>query len=342
MNLVTNNFIRLQNFFYILLAATFMALFLNSCSKGDESAESKSAAKMTNAISDSSVKKQAETIALVMKTLTNPFFLEMEKGARRAEQDLAIKLVVKTAAQETSIQQQIGIIESLIQDKVDAIVIAPGDSVELIPVLKQAQDAGIVVINIDNQLDPDFSDKFGLKRVPFISVNNEIAAYNSAKTLTQKIKSPTKVAILEGIRGAKNAEDRKNGAVRAFQEQPLATLVAMESAHWKIDEGFAVTRQMFVDYPELGAVFCANDMMALGAIQFLQSTGKTDVLVASYDALESAVNAVKEGKLVATVDQQAAEQGYQGILFAHRALSGEVLPEITLIDTRLITSDNVN
>jgi ribose transport system substrate-binding protein len=96
----------------------------------------------------------ALNIALVMKTLTNPFFIEMEKGARLAEEEFKINLIVKTGAQETSIDQQIKIVDDLIIAKVDAIVIAPGGSTELIPVLKKAQDAGIVVVNIDNQLDP--------------------------------------------------------------------------------------------------------------------------------------------------------------------------------------------
>jgi len=74
-------------------------------------------------------------IALVMKTLTNPFFVEMEKGARRAEKDLGVNLTVKTAAQETSIEQQIQLVEDLVAAKVHAIVIAPGDSQRLIPAL---------------------------------------------------------------------------------------------------------------------------------------------------------------------------------------------------------------
>ena len=78
-----------------------------------------------------------------MKTLTNPFFIEMEKGARRAEQTLGVDLLVKTAAQETSIEQQIQIVDDLIAEKVNAIVIAPGDSQRLIPVLKKAADGGI-------------------------------------------------------------------------------------------------------------------------------------------------------------------------------------------------------
>ena len=312
-------------------------LSLGGCSKSNESDKTKK----QNTLSQALPSEETKTVALVMKTLTNPFFIEMERGARQAEKELGIRLLVKTAAQETSIQQQISIVDELIRKKVDAIVIAPGDSVELIPVLKQAQDAGIIVINIDNRLDPKYSKITGLIDVPFISVDNKQAAYLATQTITSKITKPTSVAILEGIRGAANAEDRKNGAIKAFNEQPLAKLVAMESANWKIDEAFEVTKQMFNQHPDINALFCANDMMALGAIEYLQSSGRNDVLVAAFDALDQAKDAIRAGTLVATVDQQAAEQGYQGVLFAHRALAAEKLPLVMFIDTKIITTDNI-
>ena len=235
-------------------------------------------------------------VALVMKTLTNPFFLEMEKGARQAEKEFGVHLIVKTAAQETSIEQQIEIVESLIKEKVDAIIIAPGDSVGLVPVLKRAQDAGIIIINIDNRLDPQTSKEKGLRNVPFISVNNEQGAYLSAHYISSQVDVPTRAVILEGMRTARNGVDRKNGALRAFQENPNITVVAVETAHWKIDEGYDVTRSLFSRYPDIGLIFCANDMMALGAVQFLEETGRSDVLVAAYDALEEAKQAIRDGK----------------------------------------------
>lgn len=281
------------------------------------------------------------TIALVMKTLTNPFFVEMEKGARRAEQELNIRLIVKTAAQETSIEQQIEIVNELIREGVAAIVIAPGDSLELIPVLKKAQDAGIIVINVDNRLNPDYSQSLGLDNVPFISVNNQQGAYLSAKYISEQITTPTKAIIIEGIRSAQNAEDRKNGAIQAFSENPNIELVASETANWKIDEGYNVTKALFDEEPEIGAIFCANDMMALGAIEYLQETGKSNVLVAAYDALEEAKEAVQAGTLAVTIDQQAAEQGYMGIQYAVRALAGEHLPQETIIDVLVVNADNI-
>jgi ribose transport system substrate-binding protein len=284
----------------------------------------------------------APRIALVMKTLTNPFFVEMERGARQAEAEFGIHLIVKTAAQETSIEQQINIVEELIRDQVDAIVIAPGDSIELIPALKEAQDAGIVVINIDNQLDAKLSQEKGLVNIPYISVDNEAGAYKAVKNLSEKISSPVEAAIIEGIRSARNADDRKNGALRAFAENDNITVVGMESANWKIDEAYEVSRNLFETHPEIGLVFCANDMMALGVVEYLQKTGRTDVLVAGYDALDEAVLAVREGKLAVTVDQQPAQQGFLGVEYALKVLNGEAVPVETILDVVVVDLESLD
>jgi ribose transport system substrate-binding protein len=94
-----------------------------------------------------------------------------------------------------------------------------------------------------------------------------------------------------------------------------------------------------MENPDLKALFCANDMMALGALQYLEETNRTDILVAGFDALEEAVNAVEQGKLVATIDQQAAQQGYLGVRYAVQALQGQDLPQEILVDVRVITAD---
>lgn len=280
-------------------------------------------------------------IALVMKTLTNPFFVEMERGARQAEQELDIVLTVKTGAKETSIEQQIAIVKQLIRDQVDAIVIAPASSTDLVPVLVEAQAAGIPIVNIDNRLDQELSAKVGLANVPFISVDNELGAYLSAQVLSSRIDRPTQAVILEGIRSADNAQERKAGALRAFAENDLIQLVASETANWKIDEAYDVISNLYSQHPEIKAIFCANDMMALGVLKYLEDTGRTDVLVVAYDALAEANAAVAEGRLLATVDQQAALQGYKGVLTALRMIQGETIPSEELVDVRLVTAETL-
>jgi ribose transport system substrate-binding protein len=285
------------------------------------------------------VKKE---VGLVMKTLTNPFFVEMEKGARRAEHDLGVNLTVKTAAQETSIEQQIQIVEDLIAAKVNAIVIAPGDSQRLIPALKKAADAGIAIVNIDNRLDQAAVQQAGMKPVPFVSVDNEAGAYKAAHFLAEGVNKPTQAAILEGIRSADNAQQRMAGAKRGLQENPKISLVASESANWQIDEAYQVTKALFAKHPKIELLFAANDMMAIGAVKYLQESKRTQVKVAGYDALTEALGEVKAGRMVATVDQQAAEQGYQGVALALRLMQGAEVPAVTTIDTRLVTAGTLS
>lgn len=280
-------------------------------------------------------------IALIMKTRSNPFFAEMESGAARAEKELNVALVVKVASNETSIEEQIQIVNDLVAAKVQAIVIAPGDSQSLVPALKKASDAGIKVVNIDNRLDPEALQKAGMGVVPFISVDNDAGAYKAGQFLARDIHKPTKAAILEGIRSADNARQRMEGAKRALLENPHIKLVASETANWKTDEARKVTESIFQKKgnADIKLLFAANDMMAFGAIEYLKSNPKiTGVTVVGYDALPQALVDIKAGTLAATVDQQAAEQGYQGVALALRLLKNESVPPITLIDTRLITA----
>jgi ribose transport system substrate-binding protein len=282
------------------------------------------------------------TVALVMKTLTNPFFVEMERGARRAEEEFGVDLVVRTAAQETSIEQQIDIVDDLVRSGIDALVIAPGDSVRLIPVLRQAQDAGVVVVNIDNRLDPDFMAEAGLDDIPFISVDNEEGAYLSAGYIAERADGPAEAVIIEGIRDADNAQARLRGARRAFADAPHVTLVASETANWKIDEAYGVTQAILEAHPGTDLIFAANDMMALGAVQYLQEAGLTgQIRIAGFDALDEAEDAIAAGAMAASVDQQAAVQGYLGIQYATRLLDGEQVPVETTVPVRLVTRESL-
>lgn len=275
-------------------------------------------------------KTETYQIALVMKTLTNPFFITMERGAREAEKELGIKLIVKTGSQETAIAQQIDIIRKLIKDKVDAIVIAPASSIELVPILAKAQEQGIVIVNIDNELDKDTSAKFNLKNVPFISVDNQEGAYLSAKYICENVTKKSKAVILEGIRSAQNGIDRKKGAMKAFNENKNIEVVASETANWKIDEAYEVFQNIWNEHKDIDLVFCSNDMMALGVVQFLQENNIQNVKIAAFDNIEEIKPHLESGAVSVTIDQQADVQGYKGIETAYKLLKNEPIESVTV------------
>lgn len=181
-----------------IIASSLLLTVLCACGNSDGPADKQAGANamMQPASSATAPSKRPFKIALVMKTLINPYFVDIEKGARRAQRDFGVDLQVKTGSQETAIGQQIQIVEELIDLKVDAIVISPIDSKRPIPILKKAQSAGITIITIDNALDPETLAQNNMQPVPLVSVDNEQASYKVARQISQSINKPTKAAVM--------------------------------------------------------------------------------------------------------------------------------------------------
>jgi ribose transport system substrate-binding protein len=102
-----------------------------------------------------------------------------------------------------------------------------------------------------------------------------------------------------------------------------------------------VVQRLFKAHPNIGVLFCANDMMAIGAIKYLQEAGKKHVLVAGFDALEEAKAALRAGQLTVTIDQQASEQGYLGITTALQMLAGKTVPMDVQVEAALVTAQTL-
>jgi ribose transport system substrate-binding protein len=321
----------------LLLAGSLASL--SAC--GDSSTQAVKSVAVVAPAADAVPKVHAPKLALIMKSMTNPFFIEMEKGARRAEREAGFELQVTATSQETAVEQQIQLVEDQIKRKVDAIVITPDDPQRLVPALKRAQDAGIKVVNVDDRLNPETVAASGMKPVPFISVDGEDAAYRAARFAAEPITQPSEVAIFEGVRNTENSARRLHGAERAFKENGKLKIVATETARWKIDEAHDVAKRVFAAHPKIRVVACANDLMAIGVMKYLAESGKTGVRVAGFDGLDEAKAAIRAGDMAVTVDQQAALQGYQGVMTALKLMRGEAVESVVRVEARLLTGDDL-
>jgi len=286
-------------------------------------------------------KSNKPVIALVPKVTANPIFAALEQGARQAETDFDIKLVVRTPAQDTSVDQQIQIVEDLILEEVDAIVITPIDSKELIPVLKKAQEAGIVVVVAVTRLDASWMAELGMDPVPTITTDDELAAYLSAGYLVKDISQPAKAAIIEGNIGAANTSARTIGAKRAFSENPNITLVSTIPANWRIDDAYTAMQTVLRAYPSVSLVFVESDFMALGVLEYLKDVHRTDVKLTGINGIPQALEALDAKNFLATVDTKSFEQGYLAVEYAVKKLRGEDVPLETLMDLDLVTAADV-
>jgi ribose transport system substrate-binding protein len=262
-------------------------------------------------------------IALIMKSLANEFFSTMRKGAETHHSEHAAKydLVVNGIRDERDLSAQVSLVEQMVSQKVDAIVIAPADSKALVPVLKRATAAGIVVVNIDNKLDADVAKSAGIS-IPFVGPDNREGARRVGEVLAEKLSKDAPVAILEGVPTAFNAQQRKLGFEDAMKKAG-ARIVASQSAQWEMEKANTVSAAVLSEHPDLAAILASNDNMALGAVAAVKAAGKTGkTLVVGFDNISAIQPMIKDGRVLATADQHGDQLGVFGIEYALDILGG--------------------
>ncbi|MGI4959797.1 MAG: substrate-binding domain-containing protein, partial [Janthinobacterium lividum] len=155
-------------------------------------------------------------VGLVMKSLANEFFKDMQEGAVKHAQERGDLTLIPVGIQsETDIDGQIAAVENLITRKVDAIVIAPADSRALLSPIIRAMKAGIKIINIDVAFDPASMRKHHVD-IAFVGPDNRAGARLSGDVLAKALGRGGKVVIIEGNPGAENGVQRKLGFTDAI------------------------------------------------------------------------------------------------------------------------------
>jgi ribose transport system substrate-binding protein len=277
-----------------------------------------------------------------MKSLANEFFLTMETGARahQAKNAARYELLATGIKDEVDVDAQARLVEQMVAQRVDAIVIAPADSKALVAACKAAVAAGVVVVNIDNRLDASVLAERGL-HIPFVGPDNRKGAHAVGQYLAAKLQKGDEVAIIEGVPTTFNAQERKRGFEGAIEEAGLK-LVASQSGDWEMTKGNQVASAILGEHPQLKALLCANDNMALGAVAARKAAGKEDaVRIVGFDSIRAVQDLVKAGKVVATADQHADALAVFGIEYALDSLEKKAPPADRETPVDLVTAETL-
>lgn len=266
-------------------------------------------------------------IALVLKTLNNPFFIDMEKGAREAATRLDVDLVVQAAEREVDVDKQMQIIENLIQTGVDALCITPSGSKEVVPAIAKANAAKIPVVIVDTRVDEKTASEAGIKLDGFVGSDNYEGGKVAGEYLLKVTGGKARVAILEGIPGHETGDSRLKGFHDAVKDSPGVKVVASQTANWERDQGFTVFQNMLQAHPEIDALFACSDMMALGAVEAIAAAGKTGkIKVVGFDAVDDARKAIEAGTILGSVAQFPSEMGRLAVEDAVKLVRGGEKP----------------
>lgn len=281
-------------------------------------------------------------VALIMKSLANEFFLTMENGAKTHQSQHASEydLIANGIKDELDVSRQSQIVGQMVQQGVDAIVIAPADSKALIPDCDRAMKAGVKVVNIDNKFSDEVLQEMNIK-IPFVGPDNRKGARLAGEYLAAKLTAGDPVAIVEGVPTTFNAQQRKLGFEDAMKAAGM-NIVASQSADWENEKANQVVAAMLTAHPNIKALLCANDNMALGAVAAVRAAGKLgSVLIVGFDNISAVQDLVRDGTILATVDQHADQLAVYGIEYALEMLKTQTVPEDRETPVDLITAETL-
>jgi ABC-type sugar transport system substrate-binding protein len=315
-------------------ATFFMGIFLCSvfifsgCQRKQQSAaEASDSADLSN-----------KEVTLILKNLTNPFFISVKEGAEAAAAEYGYKITVLAPLKADSNEEQMQMVEQSIARQTDLLIVIPADTMGIIPVIEKVYAAKIPVVVVNTKIG---SDKVMWET--FVAIENYDGGYLATKYLCEALNGQGEIMLIEGVVGAQTSIDRIAGAKDAIAEFPNIKLIAQQSGEYNRAKSMDVVQNLLQAHPNVNAIFCANDEMALGAIEAVESSGRKpgSILISGADANNDARQAVKEGKLTLTVDGQPYMQGYTGAEAAGKILLGEKVEDRIIVPISVVTKDTL-
>ncbi len=282
-------------------------------------------------------------VGLVMKSLANEFFKQMQAGAEQYAAKNADKFSFRAVGMkdERDFAAQVDAIENFVTQKYNVIVVAPADSKAMVTPIAKAVKAGVIVINIDVELDQAAKKAAGVD-LAFFGPDHRAGAKLAGDALAKALGPGGKVVILEGNPEADNAQQRKKGFMDSVSEGKLQ-LLDSKTAHWETEEANTLMTNFLTQYRDIQGVMAANDSMALGVVKALDAAGKSgQIKVVGFDNIPAVQPLVKSGKMLATVEQYGAQMAALGIDYGLRELAGEKFTGWVKTNVKLITAGDLS
>jgi inositol transport system substrate-binding protein len=272
-------------------------------------------------------------IGVSLMNLSSEFIVMVNKALEARAGELGAKLIVNDA--QRSAEKQVQQVESFIAQKVDAIILNPCEVEASSPAVDKAVAAGIPIVNVNSET----------KSVPtaFIGSRDEESARLAMDYIARRLKGQGNVLMMHGFMGQAAQLKRDQGARQVLARQPGLKLLADQTAEWDRAKAMTLMENWIQSYGgKIQAVFAQNDEMGMGALIALeQAKMKDKVVVASVDGIADALQAVKDGRLDATIFQDARGQGGKALETALQILRHQPYEKQVFIPFQLVTQDNV-
>ncbi len=280
---------------------------------------------------------------VLMKTLANPFWGAMEQGVKAGAEAAGVEYYLQAVESDQAAEPQLNTCNTMLERKPAVMITAAINSTILLPCLKQANAMNIPVVDLDNNLDPKVTKDAGVNITFHIGSDNEAAGAQGADFVASKVGKDAKgpVLIIEGLSGNITGKHRADGFANELKKAaPGLEVVASLPGDWDRGKAANITNDILTKYPDLVAIFAANDGMALGAVETVFAAGKGDqVTIVGVDGNSDAVKSIKAGRLTASVAQLPYLVGKQAVENVKKVVEGGKVDEVIYVPTLVLTKD---
>lgn len=275
-------------------------------------------------------------VAVVVSTLNNPWFVVLADAARGRAKELGYDAVVFDSQNDPA--KESAHFDNIIASRYRAVLFNCTDAKGSIANVRRAKAANIPVFCMDREIEANDA------AVSQILSDNYSGCVALGQYFVEQVGETGKYIELIGIVADTNTWNRSKGFHSVVDRFPGLNMVAQQSADFDRSKALEVMDSLLQRNPDIDAVFCGNDAMAMGAYQALLAAGKAPkVKVFGFDGADDVVKAVAEGKITATVMQFPKTMARTAADYADRYLKGErTFPQRVPVAVELVTRANVS
>ena len=256
-------------------------------------------------------------IGAVLPTFSHPFFLAQKRGLEEKAKELGVEIDVRDGQDDDV--KEISQVETLINLGCKALILCPRDEDALVPAVEAANRAGVPVIALNRRIN-------GGNVLAYVGADDAEGGLIQGQALAEALgPQGGKIIYLEGTEGSSPQRKRSEGLMTVLKKHPEIVIADRRFAAFQEDKAKAVMTDLVRRFApgEIRAVVAQSDEMAVPAAEVIQAEGWKDVLVYGFDGSRSAFEAVRGGRLKATILQDPLEQGKKAVETMAEYLQGK-------------------
>lgn len=287
---------------------------------------------------NSNVKSDSKKFVLITMDSIDEHWLSVKNGAEDKVKELGnIELIFRAPAGKTDPNEQTRMVEDAINQKADAILLAPSDPAALAPVAAKIKEANIPLILIDSALSTEYYDAF-------FSTDNEAAGELAGETFAKLVNGRGKIGIVHAQPSSTTAIARGKGFERKIKEiAPDIKVVSVQYSDGDKARALNIATDIMTANPDLVGFFTSNEGSTIGVARAIEELGKKDsVMLVGFDKSQDTIRALENGTLKATIVQNPYKMGFDGIQAAVDILDGKEVSRLTDTGVNVATLENID